>query len=80
MTKYGKFVDGKVQLYSAPIDPETGKRLPKSDAELAAEGGKKVLCDRSARPERGKFPRNTYSEEGDYIVEKLVWFDREEKA
>ena len=80
MNKYGKFVDGKVLIYSAPIDPETGKRLPKSEAELEAEGWKKILCDRSAHPERGKFPRTTFSEHGDYIVEKLVWVGREEPA
>ena len=43
------------------------------------EGWKKILCDHSARPSKGQVPRNTYSEEGDYIVEKLVWVDREDK-
>ena len=79
MNRYGKFVDGKVEIYSAPIDPVTGAKLPKSEAELMAEGWKKILCDRSARPSKGQVPRNTYSEEGEYIVEKLVWVDREVK-
>lgn len=78
MNKYAKIENNVLTFYVAPIDIATNKVIVKTDEELLSEGYKPVASIRKAKPNiEGKtfHPRYEFSDEGSYILEKLVWVE-----
>lgn len=74
----GKFVPArnKVSKVDGKIVVE-----PMTKEELAAENFKEVYrADGEGRPGMDKRPQRTYEDKGDFILERLNWVDKEQKA
>lgn len=74
----GKFVPArnKVSKVDGKIVVE-----PMTKEELAAENFKEVYrADGEGRPGTDKRPQRTYEDKGDFILERLNWVDKEQKA